>query len=116
MARAILEGLALGYRRVLDMLEELTGRNFDRVNIVGGGTQNELLMQFAANALGRPVVAGPVEATAVGNIMMQAIATGRLASVAEGRQMVRDSFPLKTFEPQDSAAWSAAYEKFKKLA
>jgi rhamnulokinase len=114
-ARAVLEGLAFGYRRVLAMLETLTGRTFERINFVGGGTQNELLMQFAADALGRPVVAGPIEATAIGNILMQAIATGRLASLAEGRAMVRESFPLRTFQPQDAGAWSAAYEKFKQM-
>jgi rhamnulokinase len=115
MARAILESLALGYRRMLDMLERLTGRGYDSVNIVGGGTQNELLMQFAASAMGRPVLAGPVEATAIGNVLLQAIATGRLGSLAEGRALVRRSFPLKTYEPRDQPAWAEAYEKLKKL-
>jgi len=115
MARSILEGLALGYRKVLDMLEQLTGRRYDSVNVVGGGTQNELLMQFAANAMGRPVVAGPIEATAIGNIVMQAIATKRLSSLAEGRKMIRQSFPLRTYEPRDQAAWAEAYERLKKL-
>ena len=113
MARAIVESLALGYRRTLDMLEQLTDRTYDKVHIVGGGTQNELLMQFAASAMGRPVVAGPVEATAIGNVMMQAIATGRLAGLADGRRMVRASFPMKTYEPRDPQAWAAAYEKLK---
>ncbi|MBN2584895.1 MAG: rhamnulokinase [Planctomycetes bacterium] len=115
MARVILEGLALGYRRRLDELEKLTGRTFDKVHIVGGGTQNRLLMQFAANAMGRPVVAGPIEATAIGNIMMQAIATGELSSLAEGRAMVRRSFPMETFEPTNTAPWSEAYAKLKKM-
>jgi rhamnulokinase len=114
MARVILEGLALGYRRRLEELEKLTGRTFDKVHIVGGGTQNRLLMQFAADAMGRPVVAGPVEATAIGNIMMQAIATGELASLADGRAMVRRSFPLETFEPTNTAPWAEAYAKLKK--
>ena len=113
MARAIVESLALGYRRVLDMLERLTGRRYDQVHVVGGGTQNELLMQCAASAMGRPVVAGPVEATAIGNVMMQAIATGRLASLADGRRMVRESFPMKRYEPRDQPAWAAAYKKLK---
>jgi len=73
------------------------------------------LMQFAANAMGRPVVAGPIEATAIGNVMMQAIATGRLKSLADGRRMVRESFPLKTYEPKDQPAWTSAYEKLKSL-
>jgi rhamnulokinase len=116
MARAILEGLALGYRKVLDGLEQLTERSYDQVHVVGGGTQNELLMQFAANAMGRPVVAGPVEATAIGNVMMQALATGQLKSLADGRRMVRESFPLKTYAPQDTARWQAAYGKLKGLS
>ncbi|NIA22082.1 MAG: rhamnulokinase, partial [Anaerolineaceae bacterium] len=93
----------------------LTGRKFDKVHIVGGGTQNKLLMQFAANAMARPVVAGPVEATAIGNIMMQAIATGELKSLAEGREMVRRSFPIVLYEPADTAQWAEAYDKLKKL-
>lgn len=115
MARSILEGLALGYRGVLDMLENLAGRTYDKVHIVGGGTQNELLMQFAANAMERPVVAGPIEATAVGNLMMQAIATGRLGNLAEGRAMVRRSFPMKTYEPADAPAWRVAHERLKRV-
>jgi len=111
MARSILEGLALGYRRVLDMLERLTGKTYDKVHIVGGGTQNELLMQFAANAMERPVVAGPIEATAIGNLMMQAIALGGLGSLDEGREMVRRSFPMKTYKPTDSDTWQAAYKR-----
>ena len=115
MTRTILEGLALGYAKVLGTLENLTGRTFDKVHIVGGGTQNKLLMQFAANAMARPVVAGPIEATAIGNIMMQAIATGELKSLAEGRDMVRRSFPMETYEPTNTAQWAEAYDRLKKL-
>ena len=112
MSRAILEGLAMCYRRVLDSLEGLLGPKYDKVHIVGGGTQNELLMQFAANAMNRPVVAGPVEATAIGNVLMQALATGRISSLAEGRKIIRQSFPMKTYQPQDAAEWQKQYEKF----
>lgn len=116
MARVATEGLALSYRRTLDMLEGLTGRTYDKVHIVGGGTQNELLMQFAADAMNRTVVAGPIEATAIGNLVMQAVATGALESIAAGREVVRDSFPMRTFEPENTEAWARAYERFKQLA
>ncbi len=116
MARTILEGLAMSYRRVLDWLEELMGRRYDKVHIVGGGTQNELLMQFAANAMNRTVVAGPIEATAIGNAMMQAIATGQVTSLAEARKIIRDSFPLKIFEPQDVAQWQKAFQQHGQLS
>jgi rhamnulokinase len=114
-ARVIIESLALGYRKVLDMLERLTGNTYDKIHIVGGGTQNELLMQFAANAMERPVVAGPVEATAIGNLLMQAIATGHIACLAEGRAIVARSFPMKTYQPADAAKWQAAYEKLQTM-
>ena len=114
-ARAIVESLALGYRKVLDMLERLTGNTYDKVHIVGGGTQNELLMQCAANAMGRPVVAGPIEATAIGNLLMQAIAMGTISDLAEGRAIVARSFPMKTYQPADAAQWQAAYEKLQTM-
>ena len=114
-ARSLLEGLALGYRRVLGMLEDLGGRTYDKVHIVGGGTQNELLMQMAANAMERPVVAGPIEATAIGNLMIQAIATGRLASLEDGRRMVRRSFPMKTYEPANADTWREAAERLRNV-
>lgn len=114
-ARAILEGLAMCYRRVLDMLEELSSRRIATIHIVGGGTQNELLMQFAANAMNRTVIAGPVEATAIGNVLVQGLATGRIESLAAGRRIVRQSFPLKSYEPQDATLWQSQYEAFSAL-
>ena len=80
-----------------------------------GGSQNRLLNQFAANATGRPVVAGPVEATAAGNILMQMLAVGQIASLREGRALVRRSFPVETYEPQETRAWADAYQQFVKL-
>ena len=85
------------------------------MHIVGGGTQNKLLMQFAANAMGRPVVAGPIEATAIGNMLMQAIATGELKDLAEARTVVRNSFPMETYEPEETDKWQVAYDKLKNL-
>ena len=85
VVRCVLESLALKYRFVLEHLEELVGRRLDPVHIVGGGSQNRLLNQFTADATGRHVVAGPVEATAIGNVVMQAMAGGQINSLAEGR-------------------------------
>jgi rhamnulokinase len=114
-ARIVLESLALKYRRVAEMLEQLVERPISVMHIVGGGTQNRLLSQFAANALGRPVVSGPIEATAIGNILMQLLATGDIASLSEGRDLVRRSFPTETFVAQDAAAWQDAYARFATL-
>jgi rhamnulokinase len=78
---------------------------------VGGGVQNRLLSQFAANALGRPVVAGPVEATSAGNVLMQMLAAGDIASLQEGRDLVRDSFQTETYEPRDTDTWEQAFQR-----
>jgi len=114
-ARCILESLALLYEQYLDTLEELTGRKITTLHIVGGGSQSKLLNQFAANATGRQVVAGPVEATAIGNVLLQAIALGALESLVELRSVVRSSFEIKIYEPQESAEWRQAAERFSKL-
>jgi sugar (pentulose or hexulose) kinase len=110
--RVCLDSLALAYRKTLAGLEDLLGRRIEVIHIVGGGTQNELLTQMAADACARPVVAGPVEATAIGNILVQAMATGDVKSLADARAIVRSSFDVKRYEPRDSARWDAAYEKF----
>jgi len=115
VVRCCLESLALKYRLGIEGLERLTGRRFSKMLIVGGGSQNKLLCQFAADCCERPVVAGPVEATALGNIMMQAVATGHLGDIATGRKAIAASFQRQTFEPHPSAAWSDAYARFGKL-
>lgn len=112
LARVVFESLALKYRRTLEMLDQLAGRRHAVLHIVGGGTQNRLLSQFAANATGRPVVAGPIEATAAGNALMQMLATGAISSLAEGRAIIRRSFETEEFEPQDDDAWDEAYARF----
>ena len=113
MIRVILESLAFNYRWVLEKLEEITGRKIEVLHIVGGGIQNELLCQFTADAIGRKVVAGPIEATAMGNIMLQAIATGQIKSLAEGRELIRNSVELKEYFPEDSERWNREYDKVK---
>lgn len=115
--RCCLESLALKYRFTLERLEELRGSPLTVLHIVGGGTQNKLLSRLTADCIQRPVVTGPVEATATGNILVQAMACGALGSVADIRQVVRRSFELETFEPDAAAApqWDAAYERYLRL-
>ena len=110
IVRCVLESLALKYRHILEYLQQTLGRQLGVIHIVGGGTQNRLLSQFTADATGRQVIAGPVEATATGNLLMQALALGHIRSLAEGRELVRRSFTLETFDPSpDRSAWDAAY-------
>ncbi len=113
--RACLESLALTYRKVMLGMEEILGKKTDVLHIVGGGGQNELLNQMTADALGIPVVVGPFEATAVGNALTQALGRGDLADLAELRAVVRCSFSPRTYEPRDSAAWLAAYQRQQQL-
>lgn len=113
--RITLEGLALKYRWVTEKLSLLLNRKFKAMHVVGGGSQNKLLCQFTADATQLPVIAGPVEATAIGNIAVQAIATGHLASPDEATQLIHRSFEVVTYEPGNSAPWDAAYERYLKL-
>ncbi|NNJ11478.1 rhamnulokinase [Chloroflexales bacterium ZM16-3] len=115
LVRCCLESLALKYRWVVEALEQLTGRTITTIRVVGGGSQNALLCQLTADACGRPVVAGPAEATAMGNILVQAVATGHLADIAAGRRAVAESFPQTTYLPQDSGDWDAAAVGFSAL-
>jgi rhamnulokinase len=115
IVRTVLESLALEYRRVAGQIDRLTGRAHPVLHIIGGGTKNTLLNQLAADATGRTVITGPVEATAVGNALVQAIALGEIGSLAEGREIVRRSFEVETYEPRDSAAWDEAYARYRKL-
>lgn len=113
--RCVLESLALLYRRTLQQIETITGKQFSRLHIVGGGSRNELLNQFAANSLQRPVLAGPVEATAAGNILIQAITLGDLPSLAAARAVVKNSFDLTEVRPQDAAVWNQAFARLEKF-
>lgn len=111
-ARAILESLAFKYRAVLDSLEEVTGSRFEEIRIVGGGARNKLLNQFTANATGRTVVAGPIEATALGNIAVQMVATGAVSSLREARQVIDRSFPVERCAPSEPERWNTHYQRF----
>ena len=115
VVRCALESLALKYRWVLERLEKILGRRLEPIHIVGGGAQNRLLCQLTADATGRRVVAGPVEATAIGNIIVQAMARGYVASLAEGRRLVRNSCDLATYEPVSSPGWEEAYGRLASL-
>lgn len=113
--RCCLESLALKYRVVMGWMEELTGTPIEVIHIVGGGTKNELLNQFTANACGRPVMTGPVEATALGNVLVQARTAGEIGSLAEIRDVVRRSSEMKQYLPQQSSEWQAANARFAEL-
>ena len=115
ISRMILEGLALRYREVLEMIESLLGRRFGVIHIVGGGSRNQLLNQFVADATGRTVIAGPTEATAIGNVLIQAIGSGAIADLEEARAVVRRSFPTRVISPAPTADWDAAYERYRQL-
>ncbi|MHC4737577.1 MAG: rhamnulokinase [Planctomycetota bacterium] len=113
MVRVALESLAFKYRLVLERIEDVISNRIDVLHIVGGGIQNELLCQFAANATGKKVIAGPVEATASGNILMQAMATGQIKTLAQLRQIVANSFEMKEYQPRDSELWQKHYTDFR---
>jgi rhamnulokinase len=113
--RCALEGLALKYRQVLAWLEQLVGGRIETIHIVGGGTQNRQLCQMTADACNRRVVAGPVEATAVGNLMMQAVAAGDVASIPEAREIIRRSFAVEEYRPGKTAPWDEAFQRFTAL-
>jgi rhamnulokinase len=115
IVRVALESLALKYRRTLACVEELSGKRLDPIHIIGGGTKNRLLNQFTADCTGRTVATGPVEATAIGNVLMQAIGLGHLASLSEARALVRSSFEVEEYQPAPHDGWDAAYSKLLKL-
>lgn len=114
IARIIFESLALKYKYVLELTEQLSGQQFGGLHMVGGGSHNALLCQWSANAIGKPVWAGPAEGSGIGNLVVQWITGGQLADIWEARQAIRDSFPVATYAPGDTDAWSEAYGKFRK--
>ena len=117
VARAVYDSLALYFRSKLEVIESLLGVKYQCLNIVGGGTKDKFLMQLAANALNRRVITGPVEATAAGNILAQAIAAGEISGINAARQVIRNSFALETFEPDadSAAAYDRKFTRFKKV-
>ncbi|MFH1422470.1 MAG: rhamnulokinase family protein [Planctomycetota bacterium] len=112
ITRSILESLALRYRAVLDELRQVSSVPINKIHVIGGGSKNHLLCQFTANATGLPVIAGPVEATAIGNLLVQAKTLGYISSIAELRNIVRNSFSVTMFKPKDADLWEKAYERF----
>lgn len=115
IVRCIMESLALKYRYVIEGLEKILGYDLPVLHVVGGGCKNVMLCQFTASSIGRPVIAGPVEATSIGNLVCQLIALGEVLSLQEARELVRNSFPTKEYAPVDKEAWDDAYERFIKL-
>ena len=115
IVRCALESLALKYRWVLEKLELMLGRRLQIIHVLGGGSRNQLLCQLTADATQRPVVGGPSEATAIGNILMQALARGQIGSLGQGRQVVRRSFDLVAYEPQSHTVWDDAYARFLRI-
>ncbi len=113
--RCALESLALRYRMVLGWLEELTGAHIATIHIVGGGAQNRLLCQMAADACNRRVIAGPVEATAIGNVMTQAVSGRDVGSIAQARQVIRGSFDVVEYLPHDVGPWDEAFVRFSRF-
>jgi len=116
VARCVFESLALKYRFVIDQLRTISPNPINRLHVFGGGCNNTTLTQFTANACGIPVYAGPAEATAIGNILVQALALSRISSHAELRTIVRNSFPLEKYLPKETGNWEKAYGKFSELS
>lgn len=108
IARCIYESLALKYRWALECLEEIKGEKLTQLNIVGGGIQNRMLNQMAADSINRPVITGPIEGAAIGNLLAQAMALGEISSLAELREVVRNSEPVETYMPHHTQAWEDA--------
>lgn len=115
VVRCIAESLAFRYRYTIEGMEDVTGNKYNTVNIVGGGIKDKMICQFTANATGRTVHAGPVEATSIGNIIVQGIAMGAIKDLNEGRKIVRNSFDIAEYTPQEGEAWNSAYEKWLKI-
>jgi sugar (pentulose or hexulose) kinase len=114
--QTIIESLALRYRYVVEALESLTGVRYDEIRVVGGGARNRVLNQFTADATGCRVVAGPIEATALGNVAMQMVGTGAVANVREARDVIDRSFPTEAFEPHGARdRWDEAYNRLMQM-
>ena len=115
-ARCCFESLALVYSRRVDELREMTGRPVNRVHVLGGGSRNDLLNQFTSNSLSIPVVAGPAEASAIGNIAAQAIALSRLPDLPAARSIIATSFHPRIFLPEQKDSWAVAKDRFAQLS
>ncbi|MGI6696642.1 MAG: rhamnulokinase [Christensenellales bacterium] len=115
IARCVYESLALKYRWAIERLEIFSGKNIDRLYIVGGGIRNEMLNQMIADCIGRPVTTGPIEGACVGNLLMQCLALGEISDIFQMREIVRNSFVLTEYEPSSTKKWDDAYHRFLKI-
>mgnify|MGYP004511575555 CR=1 FL=1 len=115
IVRCIAESLAFAYRRTVEGMEEVTGKKYNVINIVGGGIKDKMICRFTANATKRTVSAGPVEATSIGNVIVQGIAMGAIGDLYEGRKIVKNSFPIAEYKPENPDEWDKAYEKWQKI-
>jgi rhamnulokinase len=113
--QTILESLALKYRYVVESLERITGQRYTDIRVVGGGARNHVLNQFTADATGLSVTAGPIEATALGNIAMQLVGTGAVPGVKSARELIDRSFPTDRFQPRDRGRWDEAYVRMTQM-
>jgi rhamnulokinase len=116
VTRCILESLALAHAEAVDAVSAVAGTTPRELHVVGGGSRNDLLCRWTADAAGLPVLAGPEEATLVGNVLVQAMALGELATLAEARAVVRESFALKAYEPSGDSEWREARDRFRRIA
>ncbi len=114
--RCAAQSLAMKCRMVADALEDVQGKKLEAIHMLGGGIKDTMVTSFVANATGKRVVAGPVEATSTGNAAVQFMALGKIKSLQEARTIIRNSFPIKVYEPQDTGLWNQAFEKFKTIA
>ena len=115
IVRCIAESLAFKYRQVVEGMEDVTGKKYNVINIVGGGIKDKMICQFTANATNRTVSTGPVEATSIGNVIVQGMAMGAIKNLEEGRVIVKNSFPIKAYTPEEPDKWNEAYENWKKI-
>lgn len=115
VVRCVMESLAMRYRTAISKLEQIVGYTIPVLHVVGGGSKDKLLSQFTANAIGRPVITGPVEATAVGNIVCQLIALGEISDISQARAIIKKSFDMNEFDPVDVSQWDEAYLKYEKM-
>ena len=113
--RCIYESLALKYRYTFDGIKECTGKDYDRIHVMGGGTKDKLLLQMTAQSCNVNVYGGPIEATALGNVAIQLMSTGAIKDIKEARKIIAKGENLKLYEPKDNADWEKAYEDFKNI-
>lgn len=110
--RCIYESLALKYRLTFEKIQSCTGKAYGQIHMVGGGTKDGLLCQMTANSCGVPVLAGPIEATVLGNLAVQFIACGAIASIRQARKIIAQSETVTPYAPKDTQSWNAAYDQF----